>query len=225
MMLIELSTCLLAEGNTDIEFLTPIIKRVLQELSFDCHDYIELDIRQPQRLQKAIGVSFVQQVKQAAHECHVDFEGTLLFVHSDADSPNAQTTIQTKIQPAKTALQQTDKNTHCHNIVAIIPVQETEAWMLADTDLFRQEIGTKLNDVALNIHRQPETIADPKETIITAIRTTNQNLTKRRRHELSIGDLYESIGSKIDLSKLRLLPSFQAFEGEVREAFRFLGLL
>jgi hypothetical protein len=212
------------EGSTDIAFFKSIIEKIFEDIACECNKqvYIENEIS---FLKKTTGLGFVEQLISWSNESVIQYGANVLCIHADADADTTQKTIHTKIQPAKTALQETDKNTHCHNIVAIIPVQETEAWMLADTDLFRQEIGTKLNNVELDIHRAPETIADPKDTIITAIRTANQNLTRRRRHELSIGDLYESIGSKIDLSKLRLLPSFQAFEAEVREAFKFLGLL
>jgi len=218
----QISISYLVEGSTDTKFLQDIILRTFESIAYDCKT--QVDILPLNNIPK-IGDTFVSQVLNAAAKSIEDFAANIFCVHSDADADTANATINNKIYPAKIALAKTNPKTHCHNIVAIIPVQETEAWMLADTDLFRREIGTKLNNVELDIHRQPETIADPKETIITAIRTANQNLTKRRRHELSIGDLYESIGSKIDLSKLRLLPSFQAFEREVREAFKFLGLL
>jgi len=68
-------------------------------------------------------------------------------------------------------------------------------------------------------------LADPKGVIIEAINISRQEITKRRRRDLHINDIYQIIGSKIDLDKLGLLQSFQDFKNEIRSTFRYLNYL
>lgn len=110
-------------------------------------------------------------------------------------------------------------------MVAIIPIQETEAWLLADKELLKQEIGTNKTDNELGINRQPEEIANPKEVIETAIRIARADMTRRRRSQLTITDLYLPIGQSVDLEKLELLSSYRDFKNNIREAFIQLNLL
>ena len=97
--------------------------------------------------------------------------------------------------------------------------------MLADKQLLKDEIGTNKTDSELKISRNPETIANPKEVIETAIKIARQNVTRKRRKDLSIADLYSAIGQKIDLDKLENLYSYQDFKDNVRKIFRKLNLL
>ncbi|RKZ79549.1 MAG: hypothetical protein DRR19_24800 [Candidatus Parabeggiatoa sp. nov. 1] len=96
--------------------------------------------------------------------------------------------------------------------------------MLADKELLKEEIGTNKTDSELKISRSPETIANPKEVIEKAIKIARTNLTRKRRKDLTIADLYSAIGQKIDLEKLESFSSYQYFKGNVREVFRKLNL-
>ena len=100
-------------------------------------------------------------------------------------------------------------------MIAIIPVYMTEAWMLADKELFKKELGTDKSDRALGIDKKPETIRDPKDTIKQAIRIAFDHLPKRRNRP-KIEELYQPIGAKIRLQKLATLPSFQRFKEELQ---------
>jgi len=52
-----------------------------------------------------------------------------------------------------------------------------------------------------------------------------QNLTKKRRRQLKIGQLYLPIGQKIQLQKLESLASYNKFKSSVKEAFIKLNYL
>ena len=97
--------------------------------------------------------------------------------------------------------------------------------MLADKELLKREIGTEKSDNELQIHRHPECIANPKESIETAIRIAREGLTKKRRKDLTISELYLPIGQALDLEKLEVLSSYQDFKSNIKEAFRKLHLL
>ena len=110
-------------------------------------------------------------------------------------------------------------------LIALVPVQEIEAWMLADKELLKKEIGTEKTDIELTIHRSPEKIANPKEVIEEAIRVAREGMVKRRRAQLTLADIYSPIGQKIGIEKLDNLNSYQDFKENIRSAFRRLKLL
>lgn len=156
---------LYTEGPTDVRFLTSIIKRTFEEVSYE-----------------------------------------------------------NKIYPAVAMLESSPLSL-CKVIVPLVPVRMTEAWMLADKELLKREIGTDKSNQKLGIHRDPEQYADPKEVVINAIRIAREGMTKRRRHELMISDLYLPLGQSINLDALKRLPSYLKFQENVREAFRKLNYL
>jgi hypothetical protein len=109
--------------------------------------------------------------------------------------------------------------------VAIVPVQEIEAWLLADKELLKQEIGTQKNNSDLGISKLPESITKPKETIENAIRIARSDLTQKRRNHLTISDLYLPIGQSVDIQKLEMLPSFVDFKNNVKKAFQLINII
>ncbi len=145
-------------------------------------------------------------------------------VHVDADDSSDENVLETRINLLRAELEFHPGNI-CKNIVPIIPVYMTEAWMLADIPLLKEEIGTKLSDQALGLSRDPETVADPKGILMSAIRIARENLSKKRRRELSISDLYQPIGQQIRLEALEQLQSYIKFKQSVRDAYKSLNYL
>jgi Domain of unknown function (DUF4276) len=149
----------------------------------------------------------------------------VLCIHVDADNVDDASVIATRFEPLLEKVAMRVGQDICDVIVPIVPVQMTEAWMLADIALLKDEIGTQLSDLDLGLHRRPESIADPKEVIRAAIRIASEGKSRRHRDDLEISELYQLIGRKIDLSKLRQLKSYLKFEDNVRTAFRQLKYL
>jgi hypothetical protein len=102
-------------------------------------------------------------------------------LHSDADDSNDTVVFKNKIPPSLTAIAIEDETVCCKIIVPVIPVRMTESWMLADKELFKNEIGTNKSDNELGINRFPENIARPKEVIRDAIRISRRDMVQRRR--------------------------------------------
>lgn len=209
------------EGRTDIRFLENVIQRSFEEVAFECSGQVE--VLPVQYIEKQSG-NFVEVVNNYAQQAE-KMGVMVLCVHADADAAADTDAFNYKINPAFTAVNHAQGEDVCKNLVAIVPVQMTEAWMLSDKDLLKAEIGTSKNDVELGIHRSPEVYADPKQVIETAIRIARQDLTRRRRRELTIGELYSLIGQKVALNTLENLPSYQKFKDAVRGAFRKLNYL
>lgn len=214
---------LMTEGTTDWRFLESIVKRTFIEVSLECKKMIDVNtIFLVKDLEQQ---KFVDKILEASKKGYQEFGMTILCVQADADTKTLKDTYQYKINPAKEALRQQNKEEYCKILVAIVPLQETESWMLADKELLKKQIGTTKTDTELGIHRNAEQTANPKEVIQEAIRIARQDVTKRRRKELTISELYHPIGEAIDLEKLENLESYQDFKSNVRAAYKELGLL
>jgi len=203
------------EGTTDTRLLESIILRTFVNVGFECNTQVEV-VTPVVYVKKDSGEDFIEQIFQCSK---IAFEnGVMAFcVHVDADAQNDDFVLENKIE--------SEDGFSCKNLLAIIPVQMTEAWMLADKQLLKNEIGTDKTDAQLGINQNPETITDPKSTILNAIRIARQSIVKRRRKDLSIAELYQPVGQKIELKKLEILPSYMKFKESVREAFRKLHYL
>jgi len=212
---------LYTEGPTDIRFLGNIIKRTFDEVCFECSQMIEILDIQTINISKS---SFVEDVLNASRQGVEDFGIILLCVHVDADNSSDRNVYQNKITPALSAIANAEDDM-CKIIVPVVPVQMTEAWMLADKDLLKRNMGTNRNDQELGLYKTPEQYSDPKVTIQNAIRIAQQGRTRRRRKELTISDLYLSMGQSIPIDKLKKIPSYIRFRDNVRVALRQLNYL
>ncbi|MDM8522188.1 DUF4276 family protein [Desulfococcaceae bacterium HSG8] len=210
-----------AEGPTDNRFLESIIQRSFEEAAFDCTGQVE--ILPVQCLKKRQG-DFAEVVKAYARDA--DKRGIMvLCVHVDADDATDITAFEHKINPAFSAVKKLQDDGLCKNLVAIVPIQMTEAWMLSDKELLKSEIGTNKNDEELGIDKSPESYNDPKQVIIAAIAICRQDMPKRRRKGLKIGELYSPVGQKTALNALEKLESYQKFKKAIRSALRKLNYL
>ena len=213
---------LIAEGNTDVRFLKRVISKSIQDISWECDREIEIfDVREI----KTKGDGFVQTMlsasKLARQECV-----TLLCIHADSDHRTIDSVMENKFSPFFDELKQMDDEEYCKQIIPTIPIQMIESWMLADRDLFKRLINaSNIRDAELGIERAPESYSDPKAAIENAISISMSYRPKKRRDSVSISDLYETLGNRLSLEKLRAIPSFRHFELCVRRCFCELGLI
>ncbi len=221
-MVVQIFIGLATEGTTDIQFFESIVRRTFQEVALrECRPDIDIDIRRLNT--KKTGRSFVEYVKQASYNGVKDFGMMVLAIHADADRETYDGRRRYNIDPAQEELDKQGDD-YCKILTPVIPVRMMEAWMLADKDLLKSEIGTTKSDNDLRINKDPESIADPKAVIEEAIRIAQSDLPKRRQR-LTISDLYAIIGDKIGLDRLSLLNSYQRFQEEVRNTYRTLNYM
>lgn len=209
------------EGTTDVRFLESIIQRTFEEVAFECNS--DIHVLPVQSLEKVTGEDFVGMMLEYAKRS-IEHGIMVLCIHADADDSDDRKAFTYKITPAFEFVRHTNADV-CKILVAIVPVQMTEAWMLADPDLLRHEIGTSKNANDLGIARAPETFSNPKAAIEEAIRIARSDSSARRRHQLRISELYQPIGQKIQLKTLERLAAYQKFKEAVREAYRQLHYL
>ena len=212
-----------AEGTTDIRLLESILQRTFVAVGMECTQQIEV-IDPIIRVDKETGKDFISQIYDGAKKAFND--GIMAFcIHVDADSNDDTDAMTHKINPSFNSIYDSPDTNICKNLIPIIPVRMSEAWMLADKELLKEEIGTLKTDEDLGINRFPESFANPKHTIEEAIRIARSGEGKRRRHTLKISELYQPIGQKIPLESLERLPSYRSFKDAVRTAYRRLNYL
>lgn len=213
---------LTTEGTTDMRFLESIVKRTFESIALnECQQDIEIFLF-PVHTSKT-GLPFTEYVLQASADGVKTYGIMTLAIHTDADKDSYEERKIHKILPAQKLLEQRD-DSFCKLLTPVIPVRMMEAWMLADKQLLKEEIGTHKSDEELGIDRNPEAMADPKQIITKAIQIATEHLPKRRQH-LEIADLYSIIGSKISLNMLKRLRSYRMFQDEVRETYKALNYM
>jgi len=210
------------EGTTDTRFLEKIIQRSFEDVAYDCKGQVE--ILQVQHIRQETGLEFIDSIKKSAEKAR-EIGVMILCIHVDADETDDRAVYKNKLDPLFKQVPFKPKSESCDNFVTIVPVQMTEAWMLADNELFKDEIGTYKSDSELGINKRVEDYSDPKETIKNAIRIARQNETKRRRRDLKIDELYSPIGQKVDLGLLGGLESYQKFKDSIRSAYKKMNYL
>lgn len=212
---------LAAEGNTDYRFLLPIIEKTFIKVAFECKGQIDISV---DKVEFDKGKTFNDFALNAAKKAKENYR-TILVLHADADNASASNVYENKIRKAiKTLLEQPD-NEVCKNIVALVPIQETEAWMLADKALFKESINATKSDAELNISGHPETFNNPKLKIQSAIAVGCSHLPKKVRKRITIDSLYKFLGVALDIEQLNNFESFIDFERNIRNVMSALNLL
>lgn len=215
-------TGLFTEGTTDNRFLESVVKRTLEDVAFDCTGDIDIELEVIKINKSELG--FSEQVLEASKVAFEKFSILLLFVHTDADAKNDELIFKNKIVPAQELLSEQKNDIYCKTMVAIVPVQMTESWMIVDRTLLKSEIGIEKTDAELGIHLNPENINDPKCVIEEIIRLSKEANTKRTRNKgLKISDLYQIIGQKVELSELEKLPSYLKFKKSLIDKLKELN--
>ncbi|MGB0787930.1 MAG: hypothetical protein ACPGQR_00175 [Marinirhabdus sp.] len=220
-MIKQLIIGLACEGPTDYRFLTSIIKRTYENVVLEYTTNVEILDIQIIKIQKK---SFIEYTYDAVIEGTNNFGMLVLCLHADADSATDESTFQNKIIPAIKNIQNKKENI-CKIITPIVPVRMTEAWMLADGECFKEEIGSTNNTMSdLGITRRPESMADPKSTISNAISIAFLDKPARRKKP-EISELYLPIGQKCNLDKLEKLDSYVKFKKAVRVSLEKLNYI
>ena len=211
---------LVTEGATDERFFEPIITRVASELLKESTQTIDIAV---QYIASETGTSFTDKVLGAAKRGYEDYGVKMLVVHTDADDVKSKKAYTDRINPAIRAVEQHNEPC-CKICVPLVPIRETESWMLADKELFIRYIQTDMKETDLGIKGNAETFNNPKEKIIEAIRIGRANMPKKIKDKLKIADLY-ALGASIPVKYLENYESYRDFKNNLRKALQNLGLL
>ena len=221
--MVQLFVGLMAEGATDYRFLKPVIEKTLLDISYkESNKDVEILVFEVE-YQKVGG--FPNHVFNASKDGYQKYGIMSLVIHADADDLNANTAYQTKIQPANNYIRSSDEIDICKELVAIVPIYETESWMLANKERLKKYIGTNKTDAQLDIEGHPESMRSPKEKIEEAIRIGRQDLPKKIRDKLTINDLYSILGESLDICDIENFVSYKDFVNNVKTMLRNCNFL
>lgn len=141
----------------------------------------------------------------------------LVFLHRDADS----TDPSVRIDEVSRALAE-----HGLNGVPVVPVQETEAWLLTSEQAIRDVVGRSRGRVGLNLPslKRIEQTKDPKEILAAACLKASE-ATGRRLKQIDhrFKDHRRALIDRLDLDgPVTELASFRRLVAETEQAVRAL---
>jgi hypothetical protein len=211
---------LYAEGPTDYDFLPPVIQRTTEHILISHEQFTLESFIYIIKLPKDNQDGNILRAAKEAHNCHA------LIVHSDADHPTADKAKIERFNPGYELVQQCNELA-CKHLLPIIPIQAIEAWMMADHQLLRTKIGTKLNTRDLGIPdkaKQVELIANPKQRLKEIVRNARASRSKRQ-YDADIRFLYQPLGEEISLDRLKHVPSYNQFVQDLTIILQSLNLI
>lgn len=201
-----LSTALLSEGVSDDQVLPNLLGRALTEL---CEaEAIEVEVAEVQPLRNRPGPSSIDEAIAMVERNNGAF--SIIFYHRDQGA-NPERVRKEWLEPLRQRW--ADRK---EQLVAVVPVRETEAWLLADGQALRKALGIPWTDAEMGLPpnpRQVEQIADPKKVL--------NDVT--RRVSRSVGDHLGRLGDYVDLGRLQQVPAYRRWWDDTRDALTALG--
>jgi hypothetical protein len=193
------------EGIRDYRFTRLIVERSFQRMipHVDVQS-IEIDVRREDRDQ-------IEVVLEIARRTH-GFD--LAVIHLDADSSTEEKAYDERYRPAFEAVQSGGESLNS-NLLPVIPIRMTEAWMLVDFAAFKAVSGTSLAATDLDFPQRPEAaerLPDPKEIFESAVRQARPG----KRRPIPPADVYLPLAERIDLARLEKLRAYYQFVARAR---------
>ena len=135
----------------------------------------------------------------------------VLFVHRDAEWETRETRVEEISSAARDAGQD--------QLVCVVPVRMTEAWLLMDEHAIRLAAGNPNGKTPLGLPRptELENIRDPKDLLYRALRTASSRRGRRLTQFRVNQAVHRILNYMSDFSMLRKLSAFQALEAEISE--------
>ncbi|MFE1308046.1 hypothetical protein [Streptomyces sp. NPDC058755] len=190
-----LSLALLTEGASDQYFLAPLIDRQIAELAQETpvgFDYS--GVVTGERFTVAHRDAVAREVSDLL--CYYD----IVMIHHDHNERGKVDAVRELFAD------------DAFRIVALVPVRETEAWMLADPGALREASPTR--DSMWEVPYDVEKVADPKAVL-------NAALGGRRDAERDFGKL----GQTVALDALWKVPAYRRWIADLRTAMEQLHFL
>jgi Domain of unknown function (DUF4276) len=190
-----LTVGLFAEGKSDLHFLGGVLDRQLTELSFSGGGFDFTGVLRARVSTVSAASRLDPAVIEASGACN------LVLVHHDHNEAAKIDALRERLAPADLT---------CGRIMGVVPVRETEAWMLADRRALEAVRGTRLDGVPGSA-AELERLADPK-AVLRAARDGDVD-----------DELFQRLGDTVDLDRLTELPAYQNFLQDLTTALKELN--
>lgn len=220
----RLVLALYAEGTTDYLFLPAVIRRTAIQVLKE-YEQQQMDVLVPRAIIfENRPDSRDECILQAAREAA---DSNILIVHSDADHPTRNRAYNERFQPEQKLVQQISRGV-CHNLVPLIPIRMTEAWMLAaEHEVLKKVLRTNLSAQELwliNKVSQVERDPNPKQTLRQLVQKASSERSGRHR-SIDLNPIYTALGQQIGLGRLNNVPSYQEFVRDLKVVLRTLNFI
>jgi len=159
-----LTSALLCEGATDERFLPPLLTRTLEDLCRANFDQ-EVEVARVQPLRKKGGPRPIPEMISLVEENSGYF--SIVYFHHDQGA-HRQQVERDWLDPLRAAW-----GSRRELMIEVVPVRETEAWLLADGEAIRSALGVAWTDDGMGLPSAPklvEHIADPKDVLNRVVR-------------------------------------------------------
>lgn len=192
---------LVAEGESDCDFLAPLIDRQLSELMF-ANTAADFDLFRTER-----SICVKKHGRRRFHDAALELAGQcqILFIHADHNERHEAEQLAAEVR---------DQVGRCCPVV-LVPKRETEAWLLADAGAFRRIRGADVGLLPTN-PSDVEQVEDPK-------RLLKQVMTGGRVDRPS--DFFGVLGENVELSVLSRVPAYTMWLAATENALKGLGYL
>ncbi|WP_035282160.1 DUF4276 family protein [Brevibacterium album] len=205
-----LTFLLVREGATD-DALVDVIRKLIER----CAGNAVFAITGDRRTYRGRPAAQLEAVRSEGAELP-----NLVFVHHDSDSRDHTGVEKEIMHAATTVLGETER------IIPVIPVQETEAWMLADEELIQSVVGRSektyrsREQLKLPPVSRIEETASPKEVLRMALVLAGKEGAKAQKKTKQRFDAHrEQLLENIELDgPIAQLPSWQRFVVETERA-------
>src|SRR5579859_1818743 len=219
----KIGLALYCEGNSDGYFLSVLLQRTSRHIIIEGGGS-DINIPPVKRIEvpkSGQGDDILAAAVKAGTEGY-----DILFVHKDADDAGSEKVRKNHIEPGLRKVHETTKKV-CKYVVPIIPIRETEAWMLADIKILQDILDIDIDAKELGLPTRPvlvEKIADPKHVLQEAVRKSLEHKSRRRR-KIDIETLYTRLAQEVRLDFLKQVPAYNMFANEFMQALKFFNLI
>ncbi|HMS39720.1 MAG TPA: DUF4276 family protein [Pyrinomonadaceae bacterium] len=204
----SLNITLVTEGTSDVA-LIPHIRWLLRQNGIENPiEAIWADLRHLPRSFEIKGLSKKISLALDLYPC--DF----LFIHRDSDN----TSVEEREAEILTAIENIEGNKPNH-FVCVVPVKETEAWLLFNEEAMRRAAGNPNGNEPLNLPKLKdiENLTDPKQFLNEKLKIASGK-KGRRLAKFNVAHSVILISEYIeDFSPLRNLPAFNKLETKIKE--------
>ena len=209
--MIDIVSALYPEGPNDENFFGALLLRIIDREANRMDDLPLITAVQPEIVRVEDKSDRPNAILTAAKKTKGRH---LLFVHSDADNETDKRAREERIKPGLALIAQYREKardgTDLPIPVPLIPIQATEAWVLADAEMLANELEIDVQDVNDVIEGKPERIARPKNPL--------NEIRDKAEDKIGDQDFFQILGQSVRLEKLEVLASYRQFKKDLRSA-------
>ncbi|MCG5214411.1 DUF4276 family protein [Streptosporangium soli] len=210
-----LQSVIICEGPSDEWFLPVLLQRAMDLLCLETFPG-DVDVRDVRVL--AADHQRPEALAATATREHGAFD--VLFYHHDGFPSR---TAADKIEAVRQALSLVGVR---EAFVPVVPVMETEAWILADPETLAMVLSVPVEKVRALLPAQPKLVerrSEPKELLRLVMRTLVRRHRRARPDGHDVERYFSELAENVNIGLLREVPAFAEWWRAMTQAMERLG--